>query len=450
MTNENQIDNSEKVIVRYPPSPTGYLHIGNIRSLLFNYLFAKNQGGDVVMRFEDTDRERSSSEFEAFALETLSDLGLGFDRGPFRQSDRTEFYVDAIETLMRNDMAYEAEESKDGSGEKVIRFRNPNKEVTFTDVVRGEITIDSTDFGDFVIARSKTNPIYHLTVVVDDIDMGVSHVIRGEDHITSTPRQILLIEALGGIVPKYAHMPLIVGDDKKKLGKRHGAVTWKEFKDLGYLPEAVVNYIALLGWNEGKGEEKEIYSKEELIDAFSLERINKSPATFSYTKLDDINKQWMLKMDDAAYKTKVLEFLSEEMRAKFESDAELAERVINLVIKERLQKFSELAEMEEQGNLAYFFDRPEVLDEMIVFKDGTPDESKAYLKQVIEKIKDVSEEDWNAENIKELLWVWTDEVGRGQVLHPMRVSLSGAQRSPDPFTLCEVLGKEESLCRLEM
>ena len=219
------LEKNNEIIVRFPPSPTGKLHIGNIRSLLFNYLFARQNQGSIVMRFEDTDRERSKKEYEDFALETLEELGLDFDRGPFRQSDRNEFYVDAINTLLEKGVAYEAEESKDGSGDRVIRIKNPNKKIKFKDLIRGEIEIDTTDFGDFVIARSKTNPLYHLTVVVDDIDMGVTHVIRGEDHITSTPRQIILIEALGGIIPQYAHLPLIIGEDKKKLGKRHGAVT---------------------------------------------------------------------------------------------------------------------------------------------------------------------------------------------------------------------------------
>ncbi|HIP33918.1 MAG TPA: hypothetical protein EYG89_04180 [Bacteroidia bacterium] len=223
--NEENTEFNKEIIVRFPPSPTGRLHIGNIRSLLFNYLYAKKNNGTIVMRFEDTDRERSKEEFEEFALETLDELGIDFDKGPFKQSKRSEFYIDAIETLLEKGVAFEGEESKDGSGDKVIRIKNPNKKIKFTDAIRGEIEIDTTDFGDFVIARSKTNPLYHLTVVVDDIDMGITDVIRGEDHITSTPRQIILIEALGGIIPKYAHLPLIVGNDKKKLGKRHGAVT---------------------------------------------------------------------------------------------------------------------------------------------------------------------------------------------------------------------------------
>ena len=286
---------NKKIIVRYPPSPTGIAHIGNIRSFLFSHLVKERENqdgriGEAVLRFEDTDKERSDKKFENYILETFEDLKITYDRGPFRQSERQEFYNDAIETLLKNEMAFTGEESKDGTGDKVIRFKNPNKKITFTDKIRGEITIDTTDFGDFVIARSKTNPLYHLTVVVDDINMGITDVIRGEDHITSTPRQILLIEALGGIIPNYAHLPLIIGDDKKKLGKRHGATTWQEFKENGYLSEGVVNYLALLGWHPKNGNEQEIFSMEELIKNFRIKDVSKSPAKFDYKKLDDINK----------------------------------------------------------------------------------------------------------------------------------------------------------------
>jgi len=312
------LDNvNEKIIVRYPPSPTGIAHIGNIRSFLFSYLVKKKANGDAVLRFEDTDKERSDVKYENYIIESLNDLGIEYDRGPFRQSDRLEFYIDAIDTLIKNGHAYEAEESKDGSGDKVIRFKNPDKKITFFDQIRGEITIDSTDFGDFIIARSKTNPLYHLTVVVDDIDMGITDVIRGEDHITSTPRQILLIEALGGNIPRYAHLPLIVGKDGKKLGKRHGAVTWQEFKKDGYLPEAVVNYLALLGWHPKKGEEREIFSLEELVEKFNIKDVSKSPAKFDYDKLKDINKTWMLKLNHEEYTDKVLKFIPEWTVKKF-------------------------------------------------------------------------------------------------------------------------------------
>lgn len=442
--NNNEKIIGDKVIVRYPPSPTGNLHIGNIRSLLFNFLYAKKQGGEAVMRFEDTDRERSKSEFEDVALETLSDLGILFDRGPFRQSDRTEFYVEAIDTLIKNDMAYEGEESNDGSG-KVIRFRNPNKEITFDDGVRGEITIDTTDFGDFVIARSKTNPIYHLTVVVDDIDMGITNVLRGEDHITSTPRQILLFEALGAKPPVYSHLPLIIGDDKKKLGKRHGAVTWDEFKKLGYLSEAIVNQLALLGWNPG--DEREIFSMDELIKEFSIERINKSPATFSYEKLDDLNKEWMDKMDFEDYKSGLMKFVSEDLKSKFDSDSEKADKIISMVVRERISKFSEIKEMEENDDFSMFFDVPDFSKIKWTFKDDSEEDSRKNILSLVEKLEDIS--DWTADSIKDSIWDWTAEVGRGNVLHPFRSVMSGKERSPDPFTISEIVGKEEALSRLK-
>lgn len=435
---------NEKVIVRYPPSPTGNLHIGNIRSLLFNFLYTKKHEGEAVMRFEDTDRERSKKEYEDVALETLGDLGIKFDRGPFRQSDRTEFYVDAINTLIENDMAYEGEESNDGSG-NVIRFRNPNKEITFTDGVRGDITIDTTDFGDFIIARSKTNPIYHLTVVVDDIDMGVTHVLRGEDHITSTPRQILLFEALGAIPPSYSHLPLIVGEDKKKLGKRHGAVTWQEFKKQGYLPEAIVNQLALLGWNPG--DEREIFSMNELIKEFSVERINKAPAAFSYEKLDDINKQWMDRLSLEDYKNNLIKFASEELKEKFDSDINKADLIISKVIRERISKFSGVSEMEDSDDFSMFYQAPDFSEIKWTFKDDLEDDARKNISQLVEKLNDIS--DWTADTIKEAVWDWTGEVGRGNVLHPYRSIMSGRERSPDPFTISEIVGKEETLERLK-
>ncbi len=444
----NNILNDNKIIVRFPPSPTGKLHIGNIRSFLFNYLYARKHNGDIVMRFEDTDTERSKKEYENFALQTLKDLGLDFDRGPFRQSERTEFYLDAIETLIRDDMAYEAEERQDGSGEKVVRFRNPNKKITFKDTVRGEITIDTTSFGDFVIARSKTSPLYHLTVVVDDIDMGVTDVIRGEDHITSTPRQILLIEALGGIVPRYTHLPLIIGEDKKKLGKRHGAVTWEEFKNQGYLPEAVINYLALLGWNPGEGDEREIFSKEELIKEFSLEKVNNSPATFSYTKLNDINKTWMLKLDFDKYKEKVLEFATSELKERFVNNQEAFDKIVKFVLQEKLSKFSEINFMEENGDFNYYFNHPDVDDEMVSFRDDSIGKTTELLKGSIKILEKIKPDDWNPEYIKKEISDYAKENGTGSVLHPIRTILTGAKSSPDPFVVMSILGKEEALHRL--
>ncbi len=438
---------NKKIIVRFPPSPTGNLHIGNIRSFLFNYLFAKKNNGEIYLRFEDTDKERSEKKYEEIILNTLKTLGLDFDFGPTWQSQRIEIYQKALEKLIENKNAYFAEESQDGSGEKVIRFKNPNKKIKFNDLIRGEIEIDTSDFGDFVIARSLENPIYHLTVVVDDIESEISHIIRGEDHITSTPRQILLIEALGGEIPEYAHLPLLVGSDGKKLGKRHGAVSWPEFEKDGYLPESLFNYLALLGWNPGGGEEQEFFSKEELMEKFSIENINKSPAKFSYEKLDSINKYWMSRLSDEDYKKNVFNFLSEKMLENFNSPK--GQKIISLVLKERVSKFSEILEMEKAGEFDYFFQKPNLENIKINFKDDGDEKTKKILKELYEKLEEISEENFNAKKIKEILWDWSGELGRGSVLHPFRTILSGAEKSPDPFVLAEILEKEETLSRLK-
>lgn len=435
-----------KVITRYPPSPTGEIHIGNMRTMLFNYLWAKKHDGQVVLRFEDTDRERSDAKYEPIALAAFDTLGITPDLGPFRQSERTDVYRERLQDLIDRDMAYEGEESSDGSGNKVIRFRNPNKEITFQDHVLGDITIDTTDFGDFVIARSINDPIYHFTVVVDDIDMGITHILRGADHITSTPRQILLIEALGGVVPEYAHLPLINGDDKKKLSKRHGAVTVGGFVAQGYLPAAIVNYLAFLGWNPG--DEREIFSLEELVSEFSLERIGKSPATFNYDKLDDINRHYLLQLDADFVYQEILAFLPVDTKNQFESDSVKAAKIMELIILERIKKFGDVTAMADAGEFEYFYTRPDLDTDLIQFKDDSLEKAKEMIGLVIEKLEQVDDADWAKDTIKDTLWDWTSEVGRGSVLHPMRTILSGSKQSPDPFTLAYVLGKNETIERL--
>lgn len=435
-----------KIIVRFPPSPTGSLHIGNIRTLLFNYLFARKNGGEIVMRFEDTDRERSSQEHEEIALEALRELGLDFDSGPFRQSERTDKYVAAIKTLIEKDAAYVAEESEGEAGVNVIRFRNPNKEITFTDVVRGEITIDTTDFGDFVIARSETNPIYHLTVVVDDIEMGVTHVIRGEDHITSTPRQILLIEALGGTRPIYAHLPLIIGDDKKKLGKRHGAVTFQEFKKMGVLPEALLNYLALLGWNPGEGDDQEFFTKEELIQEFSLEKVNNSPAMFSYEKLGSINKYYLDKLSSKEYLEMVRAFIHESEVADIEKHPNF-ELFVKTVLRERVSIFSDITTMFKSGEFQWLASPATYSPEDLLWKETPPKTIKKHLEVVLELLSGASK--WTAETLKDVVWSYAEKEGKGEVLWPTRFALTGVKKSPDPFTVATVLGKEEVISRLQ-
>jgi len=431
-----------KVITRFPPSPTGHMHVGNIRSLLFNYLFAKKQDGEIVMRFEDTDRERSSQEHADEMLRDLEILGLSYDHGPHYQSQRTDIYKAKLQELIDSGYAYIGEATNDGSG-NVVRFKNPNESVTFHDAIRGDITIDTTDFGDFVIARSLDNPLYHLTVVVDDIEGGITHVIRGEDHVTSTPRQILLINALGGSVPEYAHLPLIIGDDKKKLGKRHGAVYLQQFLDEGYLPEALINYLALLGWNPG--DEREIFTMDELVQEFSLDRVQKSPATFSYTKLQDINRSHMQKLSQEAYRLHTCTFMAQETLACI--NEVVMDRFIESVLRERITHFGEVKAMNEAGELEYLKERPTRDEELMSFKEGPFETGKELASQALIKIAEL-EGELTPESIKEHVWEWTSEVGRGNVLHPLRTILSGQKRSPDPFTLIYVLGLEEAIARV--
>jgi glutamyl/glutaminyl-tRNA synthetase len=289
---------SEKVIVRFPPSPTGNLHIGTARTLLFNYLFARKQGGKIVMRFEDTDKERSRKEFEENILDGLKWLGIGFDEGPLRQTERGEVYKKYLQKMLDEGSAYVSQEMEGdptsprlqrARSKEVIRYKNHNKVIKFEDAVRGEIEFDTTELKDFVIAKSLEEPLYHFAVVVDDHEMGVTHVIRGEDHISNTPRQILIQEAIGATRPVYAHIPLILAPDRSKLSKRHGATAVSEYREKGYLPEAMVNYLALLGWNPGT--EQEIFTMEELIKEFDLKKIQKGGAIFDEKKLQWVNKE---------------------------------------------------------------------------------------------------------------------------------------------------------------
>ena len=328
----------KEIRTRYAPSPTGPFHIGGARTALFNYLFAKKHNGKFILRIEDTDKERSKKEFETQLMDNLKWLGMNWDEGPemkgpydpYRQSERNDIYKKYLQKLIDEGHAYHCFCSKEEveaqkqylmsigeapvytgkcrdldketvekylkEGKKsVIRFKTPhNRKVVFDDLIRGEIEVDTSTMGDFVIAKDFDNYLYNFTCVVDDIDMAINYVIRGEDHIPNTPKQILLIEALGFDVPKYAHLSLILGADRKKMSKRDGKTSINEYIDAGYLPEALINFIAFLGWNPGT--EKEIYTMDGLIEDFSLEKIQKAGAIFNIDKLDWINGLYIRKM----------------------------------------------------------------------------------------------------------------------------------------------------------
>ena len=300
------------VVTRFAPSPTGNLHVGSARTALFSFLYARGCGGKFILRIEDTDKERSKKEFEESILASMEWLGFSYDE-MYRQSERTEIYKKYLQKLIDSGSAYISKEEvkQEGDRSEVIRFKNPNKTVTFADEIRGEVTFDTTELGDFVIAKDVKNPLYHFVVVVDDLEMGVTHVIRGEDHISNTPRQILIQEAIGAPRPTYAHIPLTLAADRSKLSKRHGAVSVEEYKKMGYLPEALVNFLALLGWNPGN--DKEIFSIDELIKEFSLKKMQKGGAMFNFDKLDWVNKQHIARLDTEELFAKIKERLSEEI-----------------------------------------------------------------------------------------------------------------------------------------
>ncbi|MBX4216093.1 glutamate--tRNA ligase [Candidatus Parcubacteria bacterium] len=426
-------------VVRIAPSPTGNLHIGTARAALFNYLFAKRYGGKFILRIEDTDKERSKREYEGNIIEGLAWLGLSWDEF-VRQSERTELYKGHLKRLVEEGKAYLSKEEvkKEGDRESVVRFRNPGTRLTFDDLIRGEISFDTAELGDFVIAKSLEEPLYHFAVVVDDLEMGVTHVIRGEDHISNTPRQILIGEALGAPRPRYAHIPLILAKDRSKLSKRHGATSLLDFRDKGYLPAAMANYLALLGWNPGT--EEEFFSLDELTKAFDLGKVHKGGAVFDAEKLNWVNREYLRREPKR---------IESEVRAALgkKADQTTVERLTALLTG-RVSTLGEVRELLEKGEFA-FFEAPSYDAEKLNWKDSPAEATKIHLEKLLAFMKKMGEGEWKAETLKEKLMPYADEHGRGSVLWPMRYALTGRDKSPDPFSVAELLGKDESLFRIE-
>lgn len=294
------------VVSRFAPSPTGYLHAGNYRTAVFAYLFAKHEGGKFIVRIEDTDAARSKPEYEENIAEALAWLNLRADEH-YRQSEHRPRHRKLLEKLVADGAAYLSKETPKTPEEReeVIRFKNSGGTVTFTDVIRGEITTDVTDLGDFIIARSLDEPVFHFAVVVDDADENVTHVIRGGDHISNTARQMLIQQALGLPTPLYAHLPLILDSTHKKLSKRTGARALTEYRAMGVLPEALLNYLAFLGWNPG--DTRDYLSRDELVEAFDISRVQKGSAIFDEVKLFSVNQHWMRQLSDEDFLAHVLD-----------------------------------------------------------------------------------------------------------------------------------------------
>lgn len=441
----------KKIVTRFAPSPTGFLHIGGVRTALYNYLYAKKMGGVFILRIEDTDTARNTKEAEQAIIDSMNWLGLNYDE-IYRQSDRIDLYRKYLEKLVSEGKAYESiEDSKQNPGEQisVIRLKNPGEVVTFSDNVCGTVSVDTTDLGDFVIAKNFNEPIFHFANVVDDFEMGVTHIIRGQEHLANTPRQILIARAIGAPIFNYTHIPLVLAPDKTKLSKRHGAISSLEYKNMGYLPEAILNFMALIGWNPGT--DQEIFHLDDLINQFSLEKINKSSGVFNVQKLNWVNKEHIKKLNQAEQFLFVQSFLTDDIKNLENYNLYVVEKILPIII-ERIEKFEDISILSKEGELTYFFEKPVYNREQLFFSKTRFDGQNKYeelagvVSETIDRLK--KSETWHAEDIKKSIWEYAETVGRGEVLWPMRFSLSGKDKSPDPFTLAEVLGKDETLERL--
>jgi glutamyl-tRNA synthetase len=418
-----------EVRVRFAPSPTGLLHLGAARTALFDYLFARHYGGDLILRIEDTDTERSRPEFERAQLEDLEWLGLSFDEGPYRQSERGEFYNAAARRLADAGLTYE---STDGSGRRALYFRPPGRSGSFVDELRGEVTFGGVE--DFVILKSDGTPSYNFAVVVDDLELGVTHVIRGEEHLSNTARQALLYRALGATEPRFIHLGVILGPDGKKLSKRHGAASIANYRSEGYLPEALVNYLALLGWNHPKGKE-EFADLDEISQEWDPSRLGSSPATFDPDRLLFFNANHIRRLPVEDLRTRLEPFLEGPLPRGREPAAVEA-------IREDMKTLSEAPRLVR--GITGPVDPSMFVEEL----PDSSDEVFGYVAAGLEgrEFGDVEE----ARNFVTGLRAWAKENGikTRDLLHPLRLALTGKNRGPEMAYLFAVLGAEEARERI--
>ena len=455
------------IVTRFAPSPTGMLHIGGVRTALFSWLQARRHGGKFILRVEDTDRERSTEEAVGVILEGMRWLGLNEDEGPYYQTQRYDRYRAVIEEMLANGLAYrcycskeeldamreaqllrkekprydgrwrDSKETPPPGVQPVIRFRNPvDGEVVVDDLVHGRTVFQNSELDDLIIQRSDGNPTYNFCVVVDDWDMGVTHVIRGDDHLNNTPRQINMLKALGATPPQYAHVPMILGADGAKLSKRHGAVSVLEYQKEGFLPDALLNYLVRLGWSHG---DQEIFTREEMIAAFDIKDVNKAASAFNPDKLLWLNQQHIMRTPRAGLAKVLREQLA--LLGVDDADLELCGGVAE-ALRERAKT------MKEMATSGLFFFLPPKMDEKAVAKHLTI-EGKALLGELGAAFTAASE--WTAPVLHQMLQEFAEKraLGLGKVAQPLRVAVTGGTVSPPIDTTLALLGKERVLARLE-
>lgn len=487
----------QNVRVRIAPSPTGFFHVGTARTALFNYLFAKKYGGAFVVRIEDTDAQRSEKRFEEDILSGLEWLGISFDEGPiahardqkpktknqdyageygpYRQSERGDIYARSLRALLDGNKAYHcfctkeeldaqkeymrasgfapkyagrcSELAPDDSARKhkegmpsVVRFRTEARRLSFHDMVKGKIEIDTGLIGDFVIAKNTQEPLYNFAAAVDDGLMRITHVIRGEDHISNTPKQILIQEALGFASPAYGHLPLILAPDKSKMSKRYGAVAVAQYRAQGYLPEALVNFMAFLGWNPGG--EREIFSLAELEKEFDIAKLQTANAIFNMQKLDWFNAHYIRQKSPQELALLCAPYLP--AGAGQGPGADRLEKVVALE-KERLKKLSDIKDIAD-----FFFAEPEYPSDLLVWKKSTKEKIVESLPAVRAALTGISDGEFATARIKTALAsAAAGRFSNGEIYWPLRVALSGKEFSPGPAEIAEILGKEETLARVQ-
>ncbi len=452
--------NDSSVRTRFAPSPTGLLHIGGARTALFAWLYAKTNSGSCLLRIEDTDKERSKQEFTDEIINSFNWMGVNFDEDVVYQSKNYDRHLAVAKELLKSGQAYVCNCSKerldqlrkeqqeqglnpkyDGkcrnlslseSDNTVIRFKNPEDgSVIFQDLIKGEIEFQNEEMDDFIIVRSDGAPTYNLCVVVDDLDMRISHVIRGDDHLNNTPKQINVFKALKVEPPTYGHVPMILGEDGKRMSKRHGAVGVSEYRDMGILPEAFMNYLARLGWSLG---DKEIFTSDELVDNFSSGNLNSAPASFSLDKLTWFNKEYL----NAMKFTDLVDLIPSE---HIKND-EYSKKVIEL-IRERCNSLNDFSTESK-----YFYNKPKAFRE--------EDKTKAIKENTLNLLSSLSERlsnltEWKSDSIQEEIKAFVDEqeIGFAKIGIPLRLSLTGSLNSPSTDKVCELLGKEEVIERIE-
>lgn len=456
------------IVSRFAPSPTGYLHVGGARTALFSWLYARKFGGTFILRIEDTDLERSSQESVDAILDGMNWLGLDWDQGPFYQTKRFDLYKEVVAQLLADGKAYKCfctveevdamREAQMAAGEKpkyngmwrdrtdhptdkpfVIRFKNPQEGVVvIDDLIKGRIEVANAELDDLIIARSDGTPTYNLTVVVDDWKMGVTHVIRGDDHVNNTPRQMNILAALGAELPKYAHVPMILGDDGKRLSKRHGAVGVMQYRDNGFLPQALLNYLVRLGWSHG---DQEIFSIEELVQLFDLSACNRAPSAFNTEKLLWLNQHYIRTLP-ASEVAKHLEWHVSEQKLDITQGPSLEQLIA--VQGERVKTLKELVEVSR-----YFYEDFAEFDEAAAKKHLRPVAAEP-LKAVQQQLATLT--DWNAETVHAAINTAAESLGlgMGKVGMPLRVAVTGGGNSPSLDVTVALIGRERAIARIDL